>query len=118
MITATSLCSQRERETLQCQLDLVHAHTDFNLNDEEELQDEEQEWDPAAAEFLARRLRIISTKSGNATVGSGNLHGGGDGDYDETGSEISLLPLNNKGMYTKGLFLDLGQPRSGVPVAA
>ena len=115
MIKATSLCSQRERETLQFQFDLAHAHAELNVNDEEELQDEEQEWDPAAAEFMARCLWVIYTKSGNATIGSDKRHG--DGDYDEAGSEISLLPLNNKGMYAEGLFLNLYQPRGGVPVA-
>ena len=40
MIAATSLCSQRERETLQYQLDLAHVHADLNGNYEEESQDE------------------------------------------------------------------------------
>ena len=43
VLEATSLCRQRERETLQCQLDLVHAHVELNGGniDEEESQDEE-----------------------------------------------------------------------------
>ena len=101
---------------LQCQLDLAHAHAELHGNYEEELQDEEQEWYPAAEEFMARRLRIIQTNSGNATVGSGERHvNGGD---DDAGSEISLLPLNNKRIYAEGLFLNLDRPRGGVPVAA
>ena len=53
MIAATSLFIQRERKTLQCQLDLAHAHADLNVNDEKELYDEEQRWEPSAAEFMA-----------------------------------------------------------------
>ena len=53
---AASFCRQRKRETLQCQLDLVHAHADLNGNYEEESQDEEQEWDPSAAEFMAQAI--------------------------------------------------------------
>ena len=91
MIEATYLHRQRERETLQRQLELAHAHADLNGNIfyEEESQDEEQEWDPAAAEFMVRKLRIIKTESGNATVGNGKQ----DGDEDENnlGSEISLF---------------------------
>ena len=34
------------------------------------------------------------------------------------GYEISLLLLNDKGIYDKGLFLYLDWPRGGVPVAA
>ena len=30
VIAATYLCIYRERETLQCQLDLAHAHADIN----------------------------------------------------------------------------------------
>ena len=55
MIATTSLCRQRERETLQCQLDLAHA-PEINGNYEEESQDEEQEREPSAAEFMARNI--------------------------------------------------------------
>ena len=80
------------------------------------MQDEEQEWDPAAAEFLARRSRTIQTEAGNATVGSSERHG--DGDDDDVGYEISLLLLNNKVIYSEGLFLSLGRQCDGVLVAA
>ena len=43
-----------------------------------------QEWDPAAAEFMAQRLQIFHTEAGNATVRSGKRHG--DGDNDDVGS--------------------------------
>ena len=59
MIKETPPCRKRERETLHRQSDLEHAQTELSGNDEEESQDEEQEWDPAAAEFMARRLQII-----------------------------------------------------------
>ena len=39
-----------------------------------------QELDPDVAEFMVRRLRIFQTEAGNATVGSGDWHGDGDGD--------------------------------------
>ena len=45
-------------------------------------------------EFMARLLRRIHTESGNATIGSGKQHG--DGDDDDSGSDIYLLPLNDK----------------------
>ena len=73
--------------------------------DEEESQGEEQKWDPAAEEFMARRARIIQTEDRNATVGRGKRHG--DGDENDVGSEISLLLLNNKGIHAEGLFLNL-----------
>ena len=71
-----------------------------------------QEWDPAAAEFMARRLRIIHTEAGNATIGSGNWHG--DGDNYEAGSEISLLNLNDKVIHAEGIFLNLDWPHGSV----
>ena len=80
------------------------------------MQDEEQKWYPAVAEFMARRLRIIQTEAGNATVGSGERHG--DGDKYDAGSETSLLPLNDKGICAEGIFFNLDQPRGGVPVSA
>ena len=43
---------------------------------------------------MARHSRIIHADSGNATVGSSEWHG--DGDDNNTGSEIFLLPLNNR----------------------
>ena len=52
MIAANYLCRQRKRETLKCQLDLAHVDAELNGNDEGELQDEEQEWDPSAAKFM------------------------------------------------------------------
>ena len=67
-------------------------------------------------EFMARRLRIFQTESGNATVGSSKRHG--DGDNDDKVSEISVLPLYNKGIYADDLFLNLYQPLGGVPFAA
>ena len=75
---------QRERDTLHCQLDLAHAHTELNVNDKEELQDEEQECDPAVAEFMPQHLQIIQTEAGNATIGSGESYG--DGDDNDAGS--------------------------------
>ena len=61
-------------------------------------------------------MLIFQTEDGNATVGSGGQNGD---EYDnDTGSEISLLPLYDKGIYAEGLFLKLDQPRSGVPIAA
>ena len=74
VIAETSLSRQRDQETRQCQRDLSHAHADLNRNYEEESQDEEQEWDPSTVEFMERRLRIIQTEAGNATVGSGEQH--------------------------------------------
>ena len=65
---------------------------------------------------LARRSRIIHTEDGNTTVGSGKWHG--DGDDNEAGSDISLLPLNDKDIHTEGIFLNLDRPHGGVPVAA
>ena len=49
-------------------------------------------------------------------VGIGKRHG--DGDDDGLLYEIYLLPLNNKGIHTEGLLLNLDQPRGSVPVAA
>ena len=51
VIAVTYFCRHREKENLQHQLELAHAHTKLNGGnvDEEELQDEEQEWEPAAA---------------------------------------------------------------------
>ena len=80
------------------------------------MQDEEQEWDPAAAEFMAQRLGTIHTEAGNTPVWSGKRHG--NGYDDDTGSERSLILLNNKGIYSEGLFLNLDRTRGGVPVAA
>ena len=65
---------------------------------------------------MARRMQIIHTQDGNATVGSGERHSAGDND--DAGSEISLLPLNDKVIYAEGLFLNLDRPLGGVPVAA
>ena len=42
---------------------------------------------------MARRLWILHAEAGNATVGSGKRYV--DGDNDDAGSEISLLPLND-----------------------
>ena len=47
----------------------------------------------------------------HTTVGIGKRNG--DGDNNDTGSEISLLPLNDKGINSEGLFLNLVWPRSG-----
>ena len=79
------------------------------------MQDEEQEWEPTAAEFMSRRSRIIQIEAGNNTIGSGEQHG--DGDNNDKGSEISSLILNDKGIHTEVPFLNLDQPRGGVPVA-
>ena len=65
---------------------------------------------------MAQRLRVIHTEAGNATVGSGDRHG--TGEDDDAGSEIYLLPLNDKGICAKGVFLNLDWLCSGVPVAA
>ena len=65
---------------------------------------------------MARRLRIIQTEAGNATIGSDKRHG--NGDDDDAGSDIYLLLLNNKGIHAEGHLLNLDQPRGGVPVAA
>ena len=65
---------------------------------------------------MARRSQIIYTEAGNVTAGSGKRHG--DGDNNDAGSEISLLLLNDKGIYAEGILLNLDWPRSGVPVAA
>ena len=96
VIAATYLCRQRYKETLQRQIDLAHAHTELNGKsvDKKKSQAEEQEWDPAATELMVRRLRIIQTEAWNSTIRSGERHG--DGDNDDAGSEISLLPLNYK----------------------
>ena len=63
---------------------------------------------------MKRHSRIIQTEAGNATVGSGEQHG--DGDDDDAGFEISLILLNDKGIYAEGLFLNLDQPGDGVLV--
>ena len=65
-----------------------------------------KEWDPAASDFMARRLWIFHTESGNATVGSNERHG--DGDNNAAGSEIYLLPPYDKGIYAEGLFPQFG----------
>ena len=54
VIAKTSLYRQRDRETLQRQLDLAHEHAELNgkIDFEEEFQDKEQEWDPDVAEFM------------------------------------------------------------------
>ena len=72
VIAATSLCSQSERDILQRQLDLAHAHAKLNGEnvDEEESQDYGQEWDPAAAGFMAQHLQIIQTKAGMPLLGA------------------------------------------------
>ena len=75
-----------------------------------------QERDPDTEEFMVRLLRIIQTESGNATVGSDERQG--DGDDDDSGSEISLLPLNDKGIYGEGLLLNLDWLRGGVTIAS
>ena len=80
------------------------------------MKDEEQEWDPAAAEFMARRSRIFQTEAGNDTVGISKRYD--DGEDNDAGSEISLLPLYNKGIYAESLFLNFDRPRDGVSVAA
>ena len=80
------------------------------------MQDEEQEWDPAAADFMAQHSRILQTEAGNAAFVSSERHGYGD--TNDVGSEISLLPLNNKDINAERLFLNLDWPCSSVPVAA
>ena len=45
--------------------------------DEEESQDEEQEWKPAAAEFMVQLLRIIHSEAGNTIVASDERHSDG-----------------------------------------
>ena len=52
----------------------------------------------------------------NATVGSDERHGDGDGD--KAGSEISLINLNDKGIHAEGIFLNSDRSRGGIPVAA
>ena len=74
VIAATYLRSQgeKDRDILQCQLDLEHAHTKLNGGnvDEEEPQYDGQEWDPTAAGFMARHLRIIQTEAGMPPLGA------------------------------------------------
>ena len=53
---------------------------------------------------MAQRLRIIQTEAENATVWSGKRHD--DGDDNDAGYEISLLPLYDKGIHSEGLFLN------------
>ena len=65
---------------------------------------------------MAQCSRIIQTEAGNATIGSYKRYG--DGDDTDVGSDISLLPLNDKYINTEGPFLNLDRPRGGVPVAA
>ena len=65
---------------------------------------------------MVRSLWIIQTEAGDATVGGGKWYG--DGDDDDAGSDISLHPLNEKGIYAEGPFLDLDWLNGGVPVAA
>ena len=57
-------------------------------------------------EFIARRLWIFQAEAGNGTVGSGKRHG--DEDDNDMGYVISLLPMNNKGIYAEGLFPQFG----------
>ena len=66
--------------------------------------------------FMARLLRRIQTEAENSTIGSGEPHG--DGDDDDAGSDIYLLPMNDKFIYAEGLFINLDRPRGAVPVAA
>ena len=61
-------------------------------------------------------MQIIQTEAGNATIGSGERHD--DGYDDDAGSDISLLPLKNKGIHFEGLFLNLDRMRRGVAVTA
>ena len=61
-------------------------------------------------------MQIIQTEAGSATVGSSERHG--DGYDNDTGSEICLLPLNNRGLYAEVLFLNLYRRHGGVPVTA
>ena len=65
---------------------------------------------------MARRLRIFQTEAGYAEIGIIKRHG--DGDDDDAGSDIFLLPLNDKGIYAEGLFLNLDRLHSGVTFAA
>ena len=51
---------------------------------------------------MARHLRIIQTEAGNVTVGSSKRHV--DGDDNEAGSGIYLLPLNNKGILLRAFY--------------
>ena len=65
----------------------------------------------------------MHTEPGNATVGSGKWRAAsgerhGDEDDNDAGYEISLLPLNDKGIYAEVIFLNLDRPRDGVPIAA
>ena len=53
---------------------------------------------------MAKRSQIIHTEAGNVTVGSSKRHG--DGDHNYVGSEISLLPLNDKCIHAEDLFLN------------
>ena len=69
---------------------------------------------PDAVEFMAQLLRRIQTEAGNSTIGSGKQHG--DGDDDDSGSDIYLLLLNDKFIYAEGLFINLDRPHGGVPV--
>ena len=59
---------------------------------------------------------MIKTEAGNVTVGRGERHG--DEDVNDAGSEISLLPMKDKGNHAEGLFLHLDRPCGGVPVAS
>ena len=65
---------------------------------------------------MVQHSRITHTEDGNATIGSGERHGDGDGDDAE--SEISLLPLSDKGIHAEGLFLNLDCPRHSFTVTA
>ena len=64
---------------------------------------------------MSRRSQIIQTKAGNNTVGISDRRG--DGYEDEAGSEISIFPMNNKGIHSEGLFLNLDRPGGSVSVA-
>ena len=65
---------------------------------------------------MSRHSRIIHNEARNATFGSSERYG--DGDDDDTGYDISLLPLNDKGIHAEGIFLNLDRLRGGVPVAS
>ena len=63
---------------------------------------------------MARRSCIIHTEAGKSTVGSNERHR--DGDDNVTGSELSLLPLNDKGIHAEDLLLNREGSHSGIPV--
>ena len=65
---------------------------------------------------MARHLLIFQTEAGNSSVGSNKRHV--DVDDDDAGSDIFLLPLNDKGIYAEGILLNLDRPYGGVPVVS